>query len=512
MKGWGWTMKPLRKGSFKVVPGEWYGTPKEVWGFRSAKCEGKPATMAREFLHANRELFKLEPDLSDLSKKPRVIESLGAHHVIFQQRHLGLRVHRAYVTVHIGRDRRVYLVKCRATPEDLLPERADFRKDKDFARRRALKAIRSTARSARVVGSVERLWFPQQDRLCEAWRVRLHRQRPRQEWIVYINGRTGGVLSRYDNLAHATGRAMVFDPNPVIALGDHTRLLTDNGNPRKPPGTAYRRVVLRGLQGNGYLEGRRVTTRPTRRRVRRTSHRFFFESTQRGFEEVMVYYHVDRAIRYLESLGFRGRRRIFDEPLAVNVNGTRRDNSWYSPGLERLTFGTGGVDDAEDAETILHELGHALQDMICPDFGQSDEAAAMGEGFGDYFAASFFASKKKKRYETSVMTWDGITFDEDYDPPCVRRVDEEWTYADFDADLGEHENGLIWSATLWDVRQALGRRTADTLIVESHFQLDGFTTFARGARAILDADRNLYRNRHRARLRRIFRDRAIAPV
>src|SRR5262245_2365308 len=92
----------------------------------------------------------------------------------------------------------------------------------------------------------------------------------------------------------------------------------------------------------------------------------------------MVYHHVDRAIGYLESLGYRGARAIFRTPLPVNAHGTRDDNSSYSPGLRRLTLGTGGVDDAEDADIILHEFGHALQDAICPDFGQSTEAAAMG--------------------------------------------------------------------------------------------------------------------------------------
>jgi len=29
-----------------------------------------------------------------------------------------------------------------------------------------------------------------------------------------------------------------------------------------------------------------------------------------------------------------------------------------------LTFGTGAIDDAEDAQTILHELGHVIQDAI----------------------------------------------------------------------------------------------------------------------------------------------------
>ena len=80
------------------------------------------------------------------------------------------------------------------------------------------------------------------------------------------------------------------------------------------------------------------------------------------------------------------------------------------------------------------------------------------------------------------------------------------------ASADEHANGQIWSATLWDIWKAIGRRAADRVVVESHFQLDGFTTFARGARALLDADRNLYRDRHRTSLRRIFRRRGIGPV
>jgi hypothetical protein len=228
----------------------------------------------------------------------------------------------------------------------------------------------------------------------------------------------------------------------------------------------------------------------------------------------MAYYHLDRAIRYLEDLGYNRSRAIFREPLAVNVNGTRMDSSWYSPGLKRLTFGTGGVDDAEDAETILHEFGHAIQDAICPGFGQSAQAAAMGEGFGDYFSASFFAEQKPKEYSTSVMTWDGITWDAIYDPPCVRRLDEKYTFESFDHGkwAEEHENGLIWSATLWDIREAIGRDVADRIILESHFQLDGFTTFARAARAILDANRNLFDGNHVARLRKIFAWRGIGPV
>jgi hypothetical protein len=328
-----------------------------------------------------------------------------------------------------------------------------------------------------------------------------------------VDRATRAILSKYDNLAEVSGWARVFDPNPVIALGD-TRLLLRNGRPvQRLPAAAYATVRLRDLNGNGRLDGRRVETRPTRRRVRRADHRFVFESTEPGFDESMVYFHVDRAIRYLESLGYRGRRSIFGDALQVDAHGTTDDNSWYSPGLQRVTFGTGSVDDAEDGETILHEFGHALQDAICPDFGQSTEAAAIGEGFGDYFAASFFAARKPARFRACVATWDAIDNDE-FDPPCLRRVDEPLTFESFDRsrNADEHDNGKIWSATLWSIWQALGRNVADRIIIESHFQLDGFTTFARGARAILDADRNLYGGRHLRVLRRIFRRRGIGPV
>jgi hypothetical protein len=228
----------------------------------------------------------------------------------------------------------------------------------------------------------------------------------------------------------------------------------------------------------------------------------------------MVYYHIDASLRYLEELGYIGPRALFNSPMRVNVNGTRQDNSWYSPWDKMLTFGTGDIDDAEDGETIVHELGHAIQDAICPDFGQSSEAAAMGEAFGDYWAASFFELKKPKQYRNSVMSWDGLLLglEAKTKPPCLRRLDGKRTFMAFDEDADEHENCDIWSAALWEVRKILGRKAADRVIVESHFQLDAFTTMARGARAILDAERNLEKGKHAAALKKIFQQRKIGPL
>jgi hypothetical protein len=505
-------MRKLHPDEYSVVEGQFYGTPKELWGFRSGRASGSARRIAWDFLATHSQLFGLDSGLEGLRWR-RTITSLGAEHVIFEQVHEQLRIHRAYVTVHVGRsDRRVFLTKNRAVPKALLPPRPERKVTRAEAVRRALRSVGTNASGARVLGS-EQVWCPREDELRLSWKIRLHRSRPREEWIHYVDALSGEILSEYDNLAGATGRAWVFDPNPVVTLDGTDELLTVAGNPRRRiPDEAFYVVDLRGLDESGHLDGRRATTKPTTRRVRRRSLDFRFDAREKGFEEVMAYYHVDRAIRYVESLGFRGRSAIFREPLRIRANGTRQDNSWYSPGLRQLTFGSGGVDDAEDAETILHEFGHALQDAITPDFGQSEEAAAMGEGFGDYFAASFFSEAKSPRYRATVMSWDGVTWERDDGPPCVRRVDMSWTMDDWVEGDSEHANGEIWSSTLWDVRGALGRELADRLILESHFQLDPFSTMARGARAILDADANLERGRNRGTLRRIFRAHRVGPI
>jgi hypothetical protein len=508
--------RPLDKDDYRRERGESYGTPKEIWGFRTRAVRSvDPARIAREFLAANCALLRITNDLRGVQFRRR-LDSVGAHHVVFQQVHGPFRVHRAYATVHMDRACRVYLLKNRLVPARLLvrAKTFDVRISRADAIARAKRALPHPERPSRAAVT-DQLWFPDEQRLEPAWKVRLVRTRPREEWIVYVNARTHGILSKCDNLADARAAAlgMAFYPNPVIALGSHAGLLSAKERPRRPPLEAYRIVALDGLAG-ATLDGPRVSTRPTAARVRRADGRFMFEAHERGFGEVMAYFHIDAAVRYLERLGFRGPRGFLQLPVRVDVGGTTEDNSWYSPIDRSLTFGTGWIDDAQDAETILHEFGHAIQDAICPDFGQTYEARAMGEGFGDYFAAAYFAPVKQPAYRACVMSWDGLLLglDAGSKPPCLRRVDEPVRFDDYDGRRDEHDNGKIWSATLWDVHNALGRDTAMRVIVESHYQLDGFTRMRRGARAIIDADRNLEDGRHERELRGIFRKRRIGPL
>jgi hypothetical protein len=206
-------MKALAASAFKAIPGKSYATPKELWGFRSERGRGTPRSIAWQFLEANREHLGITSALDRLDLR-RVIHGLGADHVIYQQIWRRRRIHRAYVTVHIGRDRRVYLVKSRAVPEDVLHQTHEPSLPQRRAVRLALAAVGHARGSVRVVGRPELLWYPSRRLLHPAWRVRVHRTRPRAEVIVYVHAITGRIISRVDNLAEATGRATVFLPNP----------------------------------------------------------------------------------------------------------------------------------------------------------------------------------------------------------------------------------------------------------------------------------------------------------
>ena len=90
------------------------------------------------------------------------------------------------------------------------------------------------------------------------------------------------------------------------------------------------------------------------------------------FEQVMAYYWVTQAQLYIQSLGFGSTLPAVNKrQQLVRINQFGGDNSFYRNGTKKLTitFGKGGVDDAEDAEVVVHEYGHSVQDDQVPGFG-----------------------------------------------------------------------------------------------------------------------------------------------
>jgi protein involved in ribonucleotide reduction len=291
---------------------------------------------------------------------------------------------------------------------------------------------------------------------------------------------------------------MVFVPNPVQSLGDES--LTDQKDADSAvPAAAYHAVKLTNLDGSGFLHGDYATVvTETGNPAYSPTNTFAYTRHQDEFEQVMAYYWITEAQKYIQSLGFGTTRRAIDkQPQRVRINQLGADNSFETdhPNLE-IRYGKGGVDDAEDAEVILHEYGHAIHSSQNFSFA-SEEAGAISEGFGDYWAVtvSDVVSKKLGVPELEplpcVMDWDSTSYTSTV-PHCLRRLDTNLHYPQ-DLNGEVHHDGQIWSRALWDIRQGLGNVKADTIILQGSFDFPG-TTMTDLANRTVAAAQSLYGN------------------
>ena len=271
----------------------------------------------------------------------------------------------------------------------------------------------------------------------------------------------------------ATAPGQVFLPNPVADLGIQT--LTDQNDKdffSSDPqlARAYHRVTLTDLDSSGTLTGSFAKVlSETGKPAQNTGAGFLYTRDQDQFEQVMGYYWVTSAQRYIQSLGFAD---VNNRQQLLRINQFGGDNSFYREGTGKLTItlGKGGVDDAEDADVIVHEYGHSVQDNQVPGFGSSPDAGAIGEGFGDYLAVTVTQPFTPQSLWPCVADWDSTSYTSTT-PHCLRRTD---TTKQYPADLvGEvHADGEIWSAALFAINQAIGRTHADKIIIGAQ---SGFT-------------------------------------
>jgi zinc metalloprotease ZmpB len=179
-----------------------------------------------------------------------------------------------------------------------------------------------------------------------------------------------------------TGTGTVFLPNPVADLQNQN--LTDQKDADYPAlADAYHQVTLTNLDGSGFLRGDYANVlSETGNPAFSFANEFNYRRNDDRFEQVMAYYWITEAQKYIQSLGFGSTLRpINRESQDVRINQLGADNSFSTDKKDQLRFGKGGVDDAEDAEVILHELGHAIMDSQQTPFGYgfSVEARSIGE-------------------------------------------------------------------------------------------------------------------------------------
>ncbi len=250
----------------------------------------------------------------------------------------------------------------------------------------------------------------------------------------------------------------------------------------------------------------------------------------RGFQAASVtnlFYQVNLAHDFYYALGFTEAAGNFqrsnfgrggqegDAVRAEAQDGRSVDNASFAPtpdGMRpRLQTGlwtrgttqtlTDDLDFAYDAQTTLHEYGHGVSNRLvgggrnvsCLSGTQS---GAMGEGWSDYFALSYFDTPLFGSYITQNRT------------SGVRRFSYELyplKYQDLGAAGYEvHDDGEIWAATLWNIRKAVGRQVADLLVVNGLKLTPCRPSFIDARDAIIAADAQVNGGQNRSTLWAVF--------
>lgn len=362
---------------------------------------------------------------------------------------------------------------------------------------------------------VDSLWLAQDNALQPIYRLRAgDGSGQEREWMV--DARQGRVLGQEDRVRHlrtgdTTGIGRVFIPNPCtvadVAYGDwfvdsadaHQQVFESLLDTVLLPGLTFDETagLFRLVGPYVRLEARRNGSPEP---ATSSDGTFYFTRDQSGFEDVMAYYHLDRYQRYVQSLGFTN---LQNQPLSVDAHGFTSDASAFVPnnGNSYLLFGIGNVDDAEDADVLIHEYAHALSYAASPETNSGRERKGLDEGIGDYFAAAYSRDITPNRW-FQLFNWDGHN--------------EFWNGRWANAttmyppnSLSIYVYGEIWVSALMKMRADVGAADMDRLVLEFLYRLVPGMTFPQAGKALIETDSLLYGGSHRETIRSYLCDHDI---
>jgi hypothetical protein len=206
---------------------------------------------------------------------------------------------------------------------------------------------------------------------------------------------------------------------------------------------------------------------------------FNFTRSQQEFEEVNAFYHLSVFQSHMQDLGYN----LVDYAIDVDAHGLTGDNSMFVSGAipPRLLFGDGGVDDAEDADVILHEYGHAVMFSAAPGTNSGTERKSLDEANGDYFASSYSRFLNPFQWE-NVFSWDGHNQFWPGRSSVSNKHYPEHISSNF------YTMTDIWSATLMQIWGDIGRDATDELLLESAYSYSSGMSMADAAILFMNAD------------------------
>ena len=470
-----------------------------------------PEAQSRQYLRANAALLQLSPDLAGL-QHVATVETPGGYHVRFRQQVQGYPVYQSTLVVSLDRRNQVVFVMNGFKPAARLPHTAP-----SLSRAEAAKIAR------RYLDVVSIPYFEQAETViyCRRGVSRLtHRiaigfvGQYGGNWEILVDATSGEVFRAEDKTCYhggpqapqenrSDGSAWVFDPDPLTRAGvfyggDYAD--QDDADTGALTGQLITAVLPEITHDGGlyHLEGPYAKIFdwdiPLKGEFSQDSSNWFFTRSPDAFEAANLYYHIDKSMRYIHDvLGFAIMPIQYAGGVKADPHGWNgADQSAYLPFTGWLSFGEGGVDDAEDPDVILHELAHGLHDWLTN--GDFSQVEGLSEGCGDYWAASNnrssgFWSPSDPQYHW-VFQWDG------HNPFWSgRRTDYAVPYPG--GLVGNiHTDGQIWSSTLMQIYQDIGRTATDANLLECLAMTNSITSQEDAAQAFLQADINLHGGVH----------------
>ncbi len=467
------------------------GAPLALYRVGYRVAPGTPESMARQY----RELLRLDSaDLADLkhhATRPRI----GGVTVRFRQHVGGIPVHRAEIAVSLDDDNEVTFVMNGYRPGAGLVATAP-----------ALTAQQARSSAHEYLGVEGGLHFDRTEQVIYsgkegsrlAYRVRAEpKASPAGDWEVLVDAISGEIFQAADVALYAPvdGTGNVFDPDPLstalATYGDSGYV--DGGDADTPELNAE--LINKVLPDIDLTGGMHTLVGPWAENVdwaspfkgdfAQAGSAFDFNRFEDAFEAANTYWQIDNYMRYMNvTLGLDVRPYQYPGGVQFDPHGFNgADNSSYSSGSGRLQFGEGGVDDAEDADVIIHELGHGIHDWVTA--GGLSQVNGLSEGTGDYFAQSYSRSlglwaPTDAAYHF-VFSWDG------HNPFWGgRTTNYSGVYPD-DLTGSIHTDGQIWSTCNMRVWDAIGREQADKAMLEGLAMTNSGTNQEDAAQAVLQA-------------------------
>ncbi|HSP87144.1 MAG TPA: PKD domain-containing protein [Ignavibacteriaceae bacterium] len=501
------------------------GKPVALYNVNYQVKPDTPELMARQFLLENSKLLKINYSLENILFKT-VVETPAAYHVHFTQHINGYPVYNSDINVTIGRNNKVVFVMngykiAYGSKENLNLSPLNISKENALLSAKNYMGLNDQINFE----NVETIVYYNKGSFRLAQKVNIIPSAEKHgEWEILVDAGSGEIFRVEDKAYYydgddeknkrtgVNGSGWVFDPDPITHATTTygTTGFVDNNDADSDSLTAHlevRDLIDITFNGTNYslvspwaqitdFESPFTGLHPS------ATSNFYYTRNSDNFEAVNVFYFVDQSMKYInQTLGITLMPHQYTGGVKFDPHGlSGDDNSHYISATGTISFGDGGVDDAEDISVIVHELGHGIHDWLTG--GSLSQVEGLSEGCGDYWAVSYI---RNTGYWTNanpaynwVFIWDG------HNPFWPGRI-TNYTAHYPEGLVGQvHTDGQMWASSLMSVYDLIGREPTDRNFLEGLAMTNGSSNQQDAANAFMQSDQLNYAGIHLTDIATVF--------